>query len=188
MLRRSVILAVIVAVAVPMAIAAQGRIKQHGRAIVEYRSEDVRAVASYEYAQRHHATPWLLIELAVMATHRIVIQRDELSLVGPDERRVAVATQQEFLDDHQTLTPQYQNAGMWRRPLDSYFPTRPTVNTIRFFAKPGTVVMDSAVTNQDQVAMGDLLFKAPDGKWNAGTYRLVLNHPQAKAELPVELR
>jgi hypothetical protein len=188
MRRRPIALALAAALVVSVAVSAQGRIKQHGKAIVEYRSEDVRAVASYEYAQRNHATPWLLIELAVMATRRIVIQRDELTLVGPDERRVPVATQQEFLDDHQTLTPLYQNASIWRRALDSYFPTRPTVNTLRFFAKPGTVVMDSAVTNQDQVAMGDLLFKSPDGKWSAGTYRLVLNHPQAKAELPIELR
>ena len=76
------VLAVVVGSA---AIAADGRIKQYGRAIVEYRADDLVAVASYEYAQKHHDTPWLLIEFAVQAMNPVVIHRRQLTLVGPDE-------------------------------------------------------------------------------------------------------
>jgi hypothetical protein len=168
-------------------LSAQGKVRQHGRAIVEYRSPDVRAVAAYEYSQRNHTGAWLLIEFAVQATRRIAIHRDQISVIGPDERRVPVASQQQFLDDHQELTKLLQNAVIWRRPLDSYFARRPEP-TIRFFSPAGkSIVHDSAATNLDEVAAGDLFFKSPDGRWPAGTYRLILNHDQAKAELPIRL-
>ena len=168
-------------------VSAQARVKEYGRAIVQYSGPEVKAVASYGYSQEHHDSAWLLIEFAVVAKERIAVHRNEFTLLTPDERRVPLATQQQFLDDHQVLTPLLQNALIWRRPLDSYFTTRPQL-TIRFFSKPGGLVQDTAVTNQDEVAAGDLFFKSPDGAWKAGTYRLVLNHQQAKAELPIVLK
>jgi hypothetical protein len=166
---------------------AQGRVKQHGRAQVDYRSEEVIAVAAYEYSQLNHTGAWLLIEFALQTKQRIVIRRDQITLLTPDERVVPIATQQQFLDDSPVLTQLMQNAGIWRRPLGAYFRT-PLQGTIRFFSLPGRgVVHDSAVTNLDEVAAGDLLFKSPDGSWKAGTYRLRLNHDQAKAELPIVL-
>ncbi len=178
----------VAAVGASAAISAQGRIKQHGRAIVEYRSDEVAAIASYEYSQRNHDGAWLLIELAVQATERIAIHRNQLTLIGPDERTYPIATQPQFLEDQRTLTRLMQNASMWRRPLDGYFATRPTVQSIRFFSTSGGIISDSAVSNLDEVAMGDLLFKSPDAKWSAGTYRLVLKHEDAKAELPITLQ
>jgi hypothetical protein len=167
----------------------QGTVKQHGRAIVQYRSPEVSAVASYEYSQRNHAGPWLLIEFAVQAKKdRIAIERDQLSLRTPGERVVRLAAHQEYLDDQSTLTRLYQNASIFRRSLDSYFPTRPAMRTIRFFAAAGRTISDSAVTNLDEVATGDLLFLAPTGSWPAGDYVLVLNHPKAQAELPIRLQ
>jgi hypothetical protein len=169
-------------------VAAQGRVKQQGRAIVEFRSADVAAVAAYEYSQRNHAGAWLLIEFAVQSQKRIAIHRREISLVTPDERRVPIATQQQYLDDAEELNGLRQNALIWRRPLDSYFAVR-TQPTLRFFSAPdGKVVHDSAASNQDEVPAGDLFFRSPDGRWPAGTYRLVLNHEKAKAELPITLQ
>ena len=168
-------------------VSAQGRVRQHGRAIDEYRSPDVTAVAAYEYSQRNHDGAWVLIQFAVVTKERIAFHRDQFSLVRPDERRVPLATQQMFIDDQPVLTRLLQNAAIWRRPLDSYFRTRPQP-TIRFFSTPGrAIVHDSAVSNQDEVAAGDLFFKSPDGKWDPGTHRLVLNHEKAKAELPIRL-
>jgi hypothetical protein len=165
-----------------------GQVRQLGRAIVQFRSNEVSAVANYEYSQRNHDEPWLLIEFAVQARNRIAIHRDQLSLLGPDERVYPIATQPQFIEDHETLTRLLQNAEVWRRQLSSYFTTRPSMQTIRFFAQPGGIVHDSAATNLDEVAAGDLLFKSPDGRWNAGTYRLVLNHDKAKAALPITLQ
>ena len=163
-------------------LSAQGRVRQQGRAIVEYRSPEVTAVAAYEYSQRNHGSTWLLIEFGVQSAKRIAIHRDEISLRGPDERTVPVATQQQFLEDHQELNRLLQNAQIWRRALDSYFVTRPK-HTIRFFSRPGQVVHDSAITNLDEVAVGDLFFKSPNGRWEAGTYHLVLNHEIGRAHV-----
>ena len=186
MSRRFMALAAVLACA--SAAAAQGRIKEYGRAIVQYSSPEVKAVASYGYAQQNHDSAWLLIEFAVLAKERIAVHRNEFSLLTPDERRVPLATQQQFLEDHQVITRLLQNASVWRQPLTPYFTAR-VQPTIAFFRRPGGLVQDSAVTNLDEVATGDLFFKSPDGTaWKAGTYRLVLNHQQAKAELPIVLK
>jgi hypothetical protein len=188
MSRHMAVCVVVTCIAGSAVVAAQGSVKQHGRAIVQYRSPDVTALASYEYSQKNHASPWLLVEFAVQAKHRIVIERDQLSLRTPDEGVVRLARHQEYLDDQSTLTRLYQNAGIFRRQLDSYFPTRPLARTIRFFPAAGSTISDSAVTNLDEVAAGDLLFLAPQGSWPPGDYVLVLNHPKAQAELPIRLQ
>ncbi len=188
--RRPMILAVVAVLAATLVVSAQGKVKQYGRATVEYLSDEVAAVANYDYSQKNHQGPWLLMGFAVQGRKGpIVIKRDDLTLRTPDERSIPVATQQLFLQDSTLLTPLMQNASIWSRSLDDYFPSRPAQRTVNFFARPGAgVVHDSVMTHPDEVATGDLLFKAPDGKWMEGTYRLVLNNDKAKAELPIMLQ
>jgi hypothetical protein len=162
------------------------RVTQEGRAIVQYSSPAVKAVAAYEYSRRNHSGPWLLIELAVQAKERIAIERTQISLLTPDERMIPLATQQEFLDDQDRIRQLLQNATVSRRPLGAYFTTHLQA-TIQFFSFPGRIVHDSFVTNLDEVAAGDLLFKSPGRGWAPGTYRLVISHPDAPAALPIEL-
>jgi hypothetical protein len=162
------------------------QVKQLGHAIVEYASPDVKAVAAYEYSRRHHDGQWLLVELAIQARERIAIKRSHINLLTSEERTIPLATQQEFLDDREMLNPLVQNATIWRRPLGPYFSVRPQA-TIQFFSYPGRIVHDSFVTNLDQTASGDLFFKAAGGGWPAGNYRLVVNHQDARLELPIEL-
>jgi hypothetical protein len=188
MLPRLSAFAVVIALAASVAVSAQGKIKQYGRAIVEYRGDDVLALAAYEYAQRNHAGPWLLIEFAVQAKNRIVVHRDQLTLLGPREEKYPIATQQAFLADQKIITGLLQNAAVWRKSFEPYFTSRPTFNTIQFVNQPGKIVHESVVTHMDEVATGDLFFKSPAGKWEEGDYRLVLNHPKAKAELPIKLQ
>ena len=162
------------------------RVRQLGRSIVEFRSRDVKAVAAYEYSRRNHADEWLLIELAVQAANRIAIERHQISLLTSAERRIPLATQQKFLEGREMINSLLQNAKIWRRPLTSYFAVRPQP-TIRLFSFPGETVQNSFVTNPDETASGDLFFKSMEGGWASGVYRLVLNHPNAGAELPIEL-
>jgi hypothetical protein len=162
------------------------RVKQLGRSIVEFTSADVKAVAAYEYSRRHHSGEWLLVELAVQARKRIAIERTQINLLTADERTIPLGMQQEFLEGHEMLNGLMQNASVWRRPLSPYFTTR-TQATIRFFSYPGRNVHDSFVTNPDEVAAGDLFFKSTGGGWPAGAYRVVMSHPDARAELPIEL-
>jgi hypothetical protein len=162
------------------------RVKQLGHAIVEFRSSDVKVVAAYEYSRRNHTGEWLLVELAAQAKGRIAIERAQIHLLTADERRIALASQEEFLEGYQMLNGLLQNASIWRRPLNSYFNVR-LQPTIRFFSNPGKTVQDSFVTNPDEVASGDLFFKSAGAGWASGTYRLVMSHPDARAELPIEL-
>jgi hypothetical protein len=183
---RLIVTGALVTVSLAVTAAAPGRIKQHGRATVEYRSEDVVAVANYEYSQRNHQGRWLLIKFGVQATPRIAVNRNQIVLIQPDEQVVPLATQRQFLDDQPTLTALNQNAAIFDRDLHSYF-TAPVNRTINFFARPGGTVSDSFVSNLDDVASGNLLFKSPKGNWPAGSYRLMLKHGQAMAELPIIL-
>ena len=163
------------------------RVSQLGHAIVQFTSPDVKAVAAYEYSRRNHGGEWLLVEMAVQASKRIAIERAQISLLTSDEQTIPLASQQEFLDGHTMLNALLQNAKIWRRSLESYFTVRPEP-TIRFFTYPGRNVYDSFVTNPDETAAGDLLFRAAAGSsWRSGSYRLVVNHPDAKAELPIQL-
>jgi hypothetical protein len=166
---------------------AQGRVKQHGRATVEYRSPEVMAVAGYEYSQANHAGAWLLIDVAVQTTDPQVITREQISLITPDERRVPLASHEQYLDDRSVLTQLYQNAKVLRRPLSGYF-TSPLVATVRFFSPGNQIIENTFVSHRDEIPAGELLFKSPDGAWPAGTYRLVLAHDKVKAELPIMLR
>ena len=165
---------------------AQARITQQGRATVQYSSPAVKAVAAYEYSRRNLSGPWLLIELAVQAKERIAIERNQISLLTPDEKKIPLATQEQFLDDQDQLRQLLQNATVTRQPLDVYF-TSDLQPTIQFFSFPGRIVHDSFATNLDEVAAGDLLFKSPGRGWAPGTYRLIISHPDARVELPIEL-
>ena len=165
---------------------AQQRVKQLGHAIVEFSSPDVKAVVAYEYSRRNHGGEWLLVETAVQAKKRIAIERGQITLLTSDEQRIPLASQQDFLDGHTMINGLLQNAKVWRRSLDSYFAVRPQP-TIRFFTYPGRNVHDSFVTNPDETAAGDLFFRSATGSWPTGNYRLVVNHPDAKAELPIQL-
>jgi hypothetical protein len=162
------------------------RVRQLGRSIVEFSSPEVKAVAAYEYSRRNHGGEWLLVEMAVQARKRIAIERMQITLLTSDEQTIPLASQQEFLDGHTMINGLLQNAKVWRRSLDSYFAVRPQP-TIRFFTYPGRNVFDSFVTNPDETAAGDLFFRAAAGSWPSGNYRLVMSHPDAKAELPIEL-
>lgn len=189
MFRRPMTLALGALLAGTLAVSAQAKVKQYGRATVEYRSDDVAVVANYDYSQKKHDGPWLLIDVAVQGRKGpIVIQRNELTLRTPDEQTVPLATQQLYLQDSELLTPLLQNASIFRRSLDDYFPSRPAQRTVNFFSRPGGIIHDSVMTHPDEVATGSLLFKAAKGSWAEGTYRLLLNHDKATAELPITLQ
>ena len=73
MFRRPLCLALMVMAAGAVALAAQGKVKQYGRATVEYRSDDVAVVANYDYSQKNHAGPWLLVTFAVQGLKKPIV-------------------------------------------------------------------------------------------------------------------
>jgi hypothetical protein len=165
---------------------AQARLTKYGRATLQSSGPQGKAVALYDYSQQHHDGPWILVGLAVQARKRIAIEREQIALVTPDGRRIPLASHEEYLDGRNEVNRLRQNAVVWKRPVEPYFNTDPR-HTIQFFPESG-IVTNSFITNLDEVAAGDLFFKAPDGTWPAGTYRLAVTHPDAQFEFPIELQ
>lgn len=163
--------------------------KKQGRSEVEYRHQGLTFVANYDYSQQNHRGPWLLIDVALGSNTRFVLHRDNFTLNTPDGRTVTLATQEQVLADGPGLTKLIQNAKIYRRNLDGYFPQRNVHEPIGFYSIPFTrTVSNEAIVDNDRVALGPLLFKSPTGSWDNGTYRLALDHERAKAALPITLQ
>ena len=163
--------------------------KPNGRATVEYRDEKVQAVAIYDYSQRNHDGAWLLVQIGVALRERGAVKRDSFTVVMPGGRVVALATQEQFLADSQQITKLRQNAKIFERPVLIYFPKSADGEFIRWFALPGegTVRNPAIVPSEHGVVLGDLYFKSPTLRWDAGTYRLVFDNEKGHAELPIRL-
>jgi len=163
--------------------------KPNGRATVEYKDEKVQAVVIYDYSQRNHDGAWLLVQVGVALRERGEVKRDSFSVVMPGGRTVPLATQEQFLADSQQITKLRQNAKISERPVLPYFPKSADGEFIRWFALPGegTVRNPAIVPSEHGVVIGDLYFKSPTLRWDAGTYRLVFANDKGHAELPIRL-
>lgn len=169
------------------------RTKPYGRATVLYEDSQVRAVAIYEYSQRHHDQAWLLVQFGVALSKRAVVPRGSFHIIMPGGRSVPLATQQQFLADGAQIQRFRQNAAILRRDLGSYFPKSGGGNgpgdVMRWVALPGEgLVRDPVVLPAEHaLAIGDLYFKSPTLRWETGVHRLIFNHEKGHAELPIRL-
>ena len=162
---------------------------KNGRATIEYRHEGLTFVANYDYSQRNHDRPWLLIDVALGSDTRFVLHRNNFSLVTPSGQTIRLASQPQGEADPNGINTLIQNAKIHRQNLDGYFPQRSTRESIRFFSLPfNRSISDEAVVDNDRVSTGPLLFRSLDGSWPEGVYRLVLDNERAKAELPISLQ
>lgn len=163
--------------------------KSVGRATIEFRDERVHMVSVYDYSQRNHDGPWLLLQAGVAVTQRTTVKRENFQIVMPGGRVVPLTTQEQFLADSARITQLRQNARIFRRPIETYFPQSRQTDALRFFALPGdpTVRTLTFLLEEHAVAFGDLYFRSPTLRWDAGTYRLVFDHEKGRAELPIRL-
>jgi hypothetical protein len=147
------------------------------------------AVAIYDYSQRNHDSDWLLVQVGVALRERGAVKRDSFSVVMPGGRVVPLATQEQFLADSAKITKLRQNASIFRRDVISYFPKSADGEFIRWFALPGdgTVRDPAIVPSEHGVIIGELYFKSPTLRWDAGTYRFVFDNDKGHAELPIRL-
>lgn len=165
------------------------RTKSNGRATVEYKDEKVQAVAIYDYSQRNHDTAWILVQIGVALSERGEVRRDSFSVTMAGGRSVPLATQEQFLADSQVITKLRQNAKIFQRDVLTYFPKSADGEFIRWFALPGegTVRNPAIVPSEHGVVIGELYFKSPTLRWEAGTHRLVFDNTKGHAELPIRL-
>jgi K+ transporter len=161
--------------------------KRHGKAIVEYRDDDLDVVLSYEYSQKNHDTPWLLIDFGMRAEHQFVIEREHIRLVSETGEWFPVASERHFVEDAARITHLRQNATIWRRDLTSYLGHVPRT-PMKFFALPGEgVIITGALVDREHNTLGELYFEHPGGSWLEGDYALLIEHPNARLKLPLEL-
>lgn len=162
---------------------------KNGRATVVYQHEGQTFVANYDYSQRNHDAPWLLIDVALGSSTRFVLHRNDFRLVTPAGQAIRLASQQAGESDPNGINKLLQNARIHRRELDGYFPQRNTQETIHFVSLPfARSISDEAVVDNDRVTSGPLLFRSLDGGWPEGTYSLTLDNPRMKAALPIALQ
>jgi hypothetical protein len=165
------------------------RTKFLGRATVQYTDERVRAVAIYDYSQRNHEQAWLLVQFGFALNEPAVVRRESIYLITPGGANVPLATQQQFLAAATAQILQLRlNVGIFRRHIESYFPATGGVNGMQWVALPGERVRDPLIIPiRYDIATGDLHFKSPMMRWEAGTHRLVFDHENGHAELPIRL-
>lgn len=166
------------------------RTKFHGRATVQYEDEQLKAVAIYDYSQRQHNQPWLLVQFGVAPSERTEVRRESFYIITPDQRKVPLATQQQFLADSARIQQLRQNAKIYYRDLANYFPKSGNrVFGMRWVSLPedGTIRELAVIPAEYDLLIGDLYFKSPTLKWESDTYRLVFDHPKGHAELPIRL-
>ncbi len=164
---------------------------ERGRAAVEYDDGAWEMVAAYYYSQRHHDSPWLLIELAVTSDDFMQVRQQDIALFTP-EGPVPVASHQAVSQDLQRTRPLLQNAALTRHldtRMSTFFPglRKEHFHWFALTAFEGTVT-NYFDTDQYRVAWGDLFFASPTGAWEAGTYSLVVQGKnEARAVLPIDL-
>src|SRR5262245_5235436 len=160
---------------------------KNGRATPVYRHEGLTFVANYDYSQRDHDKPWLLIDVALGSNTRFVLHRDNFSLVTPGGQTLTLASQEQGEGDPNGINTLIQNARIHRRDLSGYFSQR-REETLHFVSLPfSRSISDEGIVDNDRVTGGPLLFLSPDGSWPKGTYRLALDNERAKAALPIQL-
>ena len=166
--------------------------RSYGRATIQYRNQGVQVVINYDYSQRNHNTKWLLIDLAIASRQRFILHKEHFKLLTPKGRELRVAPQEAIIDDSAGVTKLLQNAKVNRgQPLLLYFSQRGSgpVEPIRFQTFPvgGGTVSPEVTVDDDHVSAGPILFTTPEGRWDAGTYRLEITNEVAKVALPITL-
>ena len=159
-----------------------------GRATIEYKDDAIQVVASYDYSQRNHAVRWVLIDLALWTSRRMILDRDNITFQTPSGSRMMLADQRRFLEDSSQITFVRQNATILRRQLNTYLSPGASLERLQFLALPGDgLAVDTALVDKDRVTIGEVFFELPSGEWETGTYALVINNPLAHARLPITL-
>ncbi len=166
--------------------------KDLGHAVVEYEDDAIKVVAAYKYSQQNHDSRWLLIEIGVAAQDDMRIERDDITLVTPDDSVIHVASQRTFAQDRERVRLVRQESGVVQhigQRVWSYFPVRRAKRFQWFVVTPleGTVT-ETFDVDFHRTAWGDLYFASPTGTWVAGTYSLVVQGAdKTSAVLPIDL-
>ncbi len=165
-------------------------VRELGAALGEFDDGQMHAVAAYYHSQRHHDTPWLLIELGITSRKAVRVHRESIEVETPDGATVPLATYRQWNDDVEPATRLLQATAPTRHQVRTYFREFATFTPLRYFKAPhaaGTI-LDFHDLSIDQVFLGDLYFKSPTGAWARGRHVLVIHNAAATVRVPIDLR
>jgi hypothetical protein len=129
----------------------------------------------------------LTILIALVATAVLSAQKEQLF---PHTKKQGKATAEY---KHQGFKPGLwslsQNSKIHRQNLDGFFTAGSGREPITFFSFPfERAISNEAIVDNDRVTTGALLIKSPEGRWQAGTYKLAIDNVKATAALPITLQ
>ena len=159
-----------------------------GPYIVVYDDGDFMASASYQYSQRNHDSPWLVVTLRIVRSERVwrnlEIRREDIVLVRPDGIEVPPATQREHRHDPEGLQRLLNERVHWPERLRFNFPLERTRGGYYFLQQALQVRRGDMF-----VSRNDVFFVSPDASWEAGVHALVVTIDDERSiKLPVWLR
>lgn len=191
----SALVAALVALMCPPAPVAQERVelphvREMGAALAQFDDGLVHAVAAYYHSQRHHDTPWLLVELGINSQKTVRLHRDNIELVTPAGITIGLASYRRWSQDVSRAARLMQAAVPTRHQVPTYFREYATVTPLQFFQAPhaGGTIRDIADLTLDQVFVGDLLFESPTGAFERGRHVLTIHNAVSTVRLPIDLR
>ena len=165
--------------------------KAVGKTVVKFEDDHMRVVVGYRDAVRNLDEEWIFFDLGVTAEPQkssLTFYRENVELLTPDGQRVALPTQQEFLDGFRDVRQRVKRAQISRDPIGGYFVGARSEDRVPFFSIPGEgVVHDQFSVDHQTAAFGRLYFRAPGGSWAPGLYTLRIKTRAVDAELPLEL-
>ena len=158
--------------------------------VVLYDDGVLLASAAYRYSQRHHDSQWVVVRVALSASERMWIPRENFVMVRPDGIEVPAASRREGRRDVEGVRLLMNERRNWRENAVR-FPRRRAggVWPFEFGVAPGTGIATRVVQiDLRSSAVGDVFFVSPDGRWEAGVYSLlVTGNDDHVAKLPILL-
>ncbi len=165
-------------------------VRQLGRTVAQWKDDVVQVVVSYKWTGSHLDEPWMLLDSRISATGSAPfdLDREDISLEMPSGARIPLPSQVEAVKGMPDMQARLQMASVVPDPLNGYFPSAVREERLGFFEIPCTlVVFDRAGVSHRLLVTGWLLFRSPTGKWEPGTYTLVVKNKAVDVRLPFTL-
>jgi hypothetical protein len=165
-------------------------VRRNGRYVVQWKDDRAQVVLGLRYADSLIGGPWLMIETHIAATSNdpIRIDREDIALVVPGGIRVPLASQKAVSEGLGDTKKMFVEASIRRDPLEGYFVGPQRQERLGFFSPPNErIVYDQVTVDRNTISSGQLLFRAPEGKFPPGRYVLEIFSKEIDVKLPFVL-
>jgi hypothetical protein len=163
-------------------------ITQEGRTLVRYQGSELGALVSFRYAEANLGDEWLILFVSLSGgrTATTTVERDGITLTGPDGIRYPLPSQQAFREAYSQLYAALRSPEIVSLDPGSFGGVREPCGRW-FFARPSEgFAYDSLDVTPFRVCSGPLVFLIPGGV-QPGQYVLEIDLAESKARIPFVL-